>query len=342
MAWISPAAVLAHPPERQADTLGENRKGVDQPSTSDDSQDGSLAWSWLYECEQDSNCSVLGEPALIGVKPNDSATDYSAYLIRYLAGDDGDLAALAERERVLACLDHGRCVDGQFRFAFIGPPPSPDRQTGGLKYFVSANAPQQASTTQPSDDNAPFLPWPPPRPTSMIKIGWDMTGIADFRTIALQLEEQLRASGYEKLRYFSVPSGFGVITQVERMPVDGRAVPAKQRFKVGKLGARNILDYLEMLLSGEAGRYYLGAIIVSNEEFEPSQFGLADKEVRDLLARGSFSLSKQRSAMPVGPGTRVTLLNYEFDTAPARERTLLIRMEGERAQLHADRLNLSP
>lgn len=176
-------------------------------------------------------------------------------------------------------------------------------------------------------DNAPFLPWPPPAPTRMGDISRAFTLKGGLAEVDHQLKDRLALHGYDRLRYFAVPGGFGITTDIERLAANGR--PAPKRWLVGKEGGwKNLFAYLSSLISGEDGRFRLFAILVTDEDVRPASFDATETDVTRWKLSGLSYLGAVRGRQAVNPDTRVWLLVYEFTAGRSKGSRIVADRDG--------------
>lgn len=165
--------------------------------------------------------------------------------------------------------------------------------------------------------DAPFLPWPPPSPSGISDVTRFFRPSARLGDLDDQIRVRLATKGYEKLRHFSIPGGFGVTTDVERINSDGS--PAAQRWQVGKLPVSGgLLRYVTALFAGEEGRFRLFTFLVTNQEPVPADYKASQMDIDRWKTSGRLFLSRQMSAAKVRPGTKVWLLVYEFEQSRSK------------------------
>jgi hypothetical protein len=142
-----------------------------------------------------------------------------------------------------------------------------------------------------------------------------------------QLRERLEARGYNRLRYFAVPGGFGITTDVERLGPNG--MPAANRWLVGKSGGwNNLFAYVSSLIAGEDAPFRLFAILVTDEDVRPALFAASQSDLDRWKLSGLNYLSSVRGGLPVSRGTRIWLLVYEFKEGRSKGSGLVADRDG--------------
>jgi hypothetical protein len=177
-------------------------------------------------------------------------------------------------------------------------------------------------------DNSPFLPWPPPKPTRMGDISGPFVIAGRLAEIDRQIRARLVRHGYQELRYFAVPGGFGITTNLERL--DSRGRPSADRWLIGKTGGwSSLFSYFASLMKGETAQFRLLAIIVTNEELQPAPFPVTQTDTERWQLSGMPYLSSSRGRLPVAQGTKVWLLVYEFAPGRSKGTALVADEEGQ-------------
>lgn len=188
----------------------------------------------------------------------------------------------------------------------------------------------------PNGNDNPFLPWPPRMPTQYedVSINFDVQGT--LGTIVNQIRAKISTRGYDNLRYFSVPGGFAVATDVERVGRHG-AIAAADRWTNGKRGGLgSLFDYWRRLLAGEDDRFRVFVMIVTDADLQNDPNVANAEDLRGWKARGRPALSRERAAALALPGTRVWLYVYEFDASKSKG-TELVQNERDPLSIRADK-----
>ena len=163
-----------------------------------------------------------------------------------------------------------------------------------------------------SADSVPFLPWPPPEPSSMVDLTERVPVVGRYAEVARRLDGRLTQKGYDRLLYYEVPGGFAITTELERF-VDSGQPAERGRFVEGKLGGwTGFRDYLISLLAGEQGRFRVFVFVVTDQAFTPGRFPATQTDVERWETSGGFSLPRDLAAERASRGTRIKLLIYEF------------------------------
>lgn len=179
-----------------------------------------------------------------------------------------------------------------------------------------------APGTRAPDVDTPFIPWPPPRPSSLADVSARFTKAPTYGGFDRQIGLLLANKGYRQRFYFKVPGGFGMTTEVERIRPDGQ--PDKMRWSSTKVPARGSwVEYIKALFMGDTGRFRMFVFIVSDVEPMPSNVNVQAYQVKDWTHTGRALLSRAASSASTSKDTRVWLLVYEFINSNSKDQALI-------------------
>ena len=137
----------------------------------------------------------------------------------------------------------------------------------------------------------PSLPWPVPTPSRSDVIPKQLFG-DDANTLGdvySKLNNALRQVGFTEDGVFAVPSGFAIVTPVERIhPEDVSPFIEPERWTSAKLPLRSfrLSDYVQSLFLDNPGQFRLFIFIVTGKNPELSEKVLSEKEARALAISG--------------------------------------------------------
>lgn len=170
-----------------------------------------------------------------------------------------------------------------------------------------------------------LLPWPPPRPSAMADVTANFRKGATLGTYDDQLRALLTRRGYSNLRYFSVPNGFGITTNVERLDDLGR--PHRSRWSRKPPPPGGLIDYVRQLIQGDTGRFRVLVFIVSDQEPRPASYRAKQLDLDRWQESGQLALSGQ-TARKGSSSLRVWMLAYEFVSSKSKSGDLVADNEG--------------
>jgi hypothetical protein len=182
------------------------------------------------------------------------------------------------------------------------------------------------STTE-RDPAMPDFPWPPPKASAFDVIPADLIHIDEhdstLAAVAGQLGKALDAAAYTQRSFFTVPGGFAMVTQLERINPDGTPDTKRRWQPVASTASFSLEDYLKRLLYADPGRYRLVVFIVTDAPFSASGDAMTARQASSLVARGTFTLAETTAKQPYSTQHRATALIYEFRKGKAAPELVL-------------------
>ena len=161
----------------------------------------------------------------------------------------------------------------------------------------------------------PSFPWPPPRASTK----WVLPErfFKDANTLAAydeRLLESLEDCGYEEISYFSLPSGFVLVTRIERYKEsEGTPYEGIDRWNESLIPSTfSFSDYFSALFWGRKGYYRVIAFIVTDKPFTTSPESPQETEAKEWLDTGGNMLPESIGNQS-SRGFRCTALVYEFE-----------------------------
>lgn len=162
----------------------------------------------------------------------------------------------------------------------------------------------------------PYFPWPPPSCNARYEL--PETSLAGLKTLG-DVERKIRlaldATGYAQRSYFSVPSGFALVTQLEQYNGEDGSVrndrtrwldyPKKDNFD-------GVMSYLKSVVMPQKGHFRIFVFVTTNQPFGGSAQHISREQATAWLGQGFNKLPSSRAAAPLLAGYGVTALVYEF------------------------------
>ena len=189
------------------------------------------------------------------------------------------------------------------------------------------------------------FPWPPPNPSTESTLPEAMfAGVETLGDMNTRLISALDALGYQDRRrkYFPVPHGFALVTEIEQIDDTGRPLSGASRWTddIFVVDPPSIFGWLKALVTRATGRFRVFALIVTSEDVN-TEGAFDDREIAlDWLNSGTGALNRDRAACAFTASHRVTALVYEFEHSERQEPFLVsntlinhIAGSGLRAQL---------
>lgn len=158
------------------------------------------------------------------------------------------------------------------------------------------------------------------------------------------LSPALKKLGYTQLSYYYVPGGYVILTPVEQINQNGKALQGKERWQDYPAGGRfeGIMDYLSSLVLPRPGYFRLFAFVVTNQFIEKNDGKVDGKIARSWLENGGDWLPREIAEIKID-GHHITSLLYEFEvpesTQKMSERCTNQLFKAEQHLKHAGILN---
>jgi len=183
-----------------------------------------------------------------------------------------------------------------------------------------------AGGTAENAEKLPPLPWPMPLPSAWGPLDKTMLGpeTTALKDVQAKLAKALMATGFSEPNIFSAPSGFAMVSQVERIHDDGTPYSPPDRWSSGKLALRSfgLKDYLSSLFFDTPGEFRLFVFIITTE-LNPvkSDATLPQEAARQLAAAGGRILPDAIGNLTL-KGRNCFVLVYQFQRAQGQFTTL--------------------
>jgi hypothetical protein len=184
----------------------------------------------------------------------------------------------------------------------------------------SAAAPPPPAPIPPPPAAPPLMPdfpWPPPAASAWDLIPNDLLlpagqSTTSFDAVDGRLTRALDDAGYHQRSYFTVPNGFALVTQLERIEPSGASIAEQRWLTADVSGVFSLEGYFKRLLYADPGRYRLVVLIVSDVPFAANGGYLTQSDAAKLLGRGVNTLPEPVAEHQYSSRHRCTALIYEF------------------------------
>ena len=138
----------------------------------------------------------------------------------------------------------------------------------------------------------PRFPWPPPEPSSRLRLPREpFLDASDLDAAAFLLIEPLRKAGYWEYSFHRVPNGFALVTRLERINEDGSQAPEGLRYRLpSDEEPFSLSSYFERLFFAPQGYYRLIVFVVTDRPFTATGDPIEEREALRLLREGINTL----------------------------------------------------
>ena len=251
----------------------------------------------------------------------------------------GTVLDIPDATSVQLCSGEGKLlvVDGPTRFTLptLSKPAAAEPIGGGAiiepvakrppATEPKAAAPRRAIATKMAPTGAvpgsgasiPTYPvWPPETPSSRASLDRFIakrTGMSLYDA-GQKLIGSFEDADYLEHSFYSAPGGFVLVTRIEKIGEDGRALEGAERYRLpNQRSDPSMTDYIrDLFLEAPPGFYRYIAIVVSNEPYRTSGASLANSEAIKRLRQGSNDLDRSYRGLPFSAEYKVDALIYEF------------------------------
>ncbi|WYD81906.1 MAG: hypothetical protein V8K32_05865 [Candidatus Electrothrix gigas] len=197
-----------------------------------------------------------------------------------------------------------------------------------------------------TSDSNPSFPWPPPHPSAYSKIPPTLlpspTNKDSLKSVAKKLEIAFDQAGYSQKKYYQVPDGFALVSQLEQFNSDGTSKTPPDRWSIDFLPPKifSLTSYLKALFTANPGRYRIIAFIVTSQPFEESKKTVTREEVMAWLDNGMVILPENIGKQPYTDKHYCTALIYEFEQPGRDKKPFLKPLSNLTGRDHLQKSNL--
>lgn len=155
---------------------------------------------------------------------------------------------------------------------------------------------------------------PPPKPSTRHTFNPELfIKCKNIREVDTLLTAALDQNGYSFRSYFSVPNGFALVTQLEKIHEDGTSYGLPERWNISVFPKKfTIQSYLKALFFGAKGYFRVIVFVVTDKSFNSSDNEISRKEALAWLHEGNSTLPAFISDKKFTKNHRVVSLVYEF------------------------------
>ncbi len=160
------------------------------------------------------------------------------------------------------------------------------------------------------------FPWPPPPPSSALEIPVDrFHGAKDLGGVNAKLKAALIKAGYvDGGRYYSIPRGFAIATQIEHINRDGSPMAGEERWQPNPLPPDlTLANLLKVLFDAKPGFYRIIVFAITDVPISPEGTPPNQEVAGEWLHHGMLSLPSTIAEISYTRATACTALIYEFE-----------------------------
>jgi hypothetical protein len=201
-----------------------------------------------------------------------------------------------------------------------------------------------ANTT--NTDSIPNFPWPPPNASAFTKIPSSIFSNRNAKIslmdVADKLEAALDHTGYSQKKYYQIPDGFALVSQLEQFNPDGTSKELPDRwaaeFRPPKIFS--LKSYIKAIFTANPGQYRIVAFIVTSTPFEESEETVTREEAVKWLDTGMIVLPQSIGEQPYTDEYYCTALIYEFELPGKGKKAVFKKSSELTGRIHLKKSNL--
>lgn len=131
----------------------------------------------------------------------------------------------------------------------------------------------------------------------------------------LHIVNALRHIGHTELSYFWIPSGYVLVTRLEKINSDGspKSEPERWETKLDSTTELSVERILRTLFTANKGYYRIIVFIISSNALTESTDKILEEEAIMWLRQGADRLPRELAKMRLSDGHECTALIYEFE-----------------------------
>lgn len=174
----------------------------------------------------------------------------------------------------------------------------------------------EAPSNSPPD--LPMLPWPPPKPSSLISLPDEAKGDSNHLVdVYERISFALHQSGYGEQRVYGVPAsgdeGFAIVTRLERFDKNGVPLDDDTRFLPPDLEdtSFNLTEFIKRLFVAPQGYFRFAIFIITDLTYIPNAPEIDSEGAQTLLEEGVPRLPDSFEQVS-SSGYHVDVLIYEY------------------------------
>jgi len=160
-----------------------------------------------------------------------------------------------------------------------------------------------------------IFPIPYPKPSAVYAIPWSeitVNGEKTFASVDAKITQALTSSGYHERSYYYIPHGFALVTQIEKINIDGtcKSEPARWELKVD--APKSFLEYLNSFINAPTGYFRIVVFLVTDINLTAGTQTVDRNVATGWVENGYAKLPNQYHDLAFTKNHSVTTVIYEF------------------------------
>lgn len=236
----------------------------------------------------------------------------------------------------------------------VARPPNPNRpnQVDEPNTENSPDTTKECITNITSNEclaDLPNFPWPLPEPSSYDIFREDelrQLKRDSFGELTDSLEQILKQSGYSKFKYYNIPTGVAMATQLERINNEGKPFPIPERWDIENLGMSldnfDLVRLLRILVGAEPGYYRVLVFVLTdiNQVIVFDDAPNSEQEIVNMATDGAIMLPENIREIEFNERFKLTVLVYEMERKRASQEATM-HQSGIKAKDHLEYTNIN-
>jgi hypothetical protein len=194
-----------------------------------------------------------------------------------------------------------------------------------------------------SEPSIPLFPIPAPKPSAFYQLPTTrFDNLATLGDVDKLLSKAFNKCGYVQRSYFSVPKGFAVVTQLEKITSDG-SPDINNRWVSGGSAIKGDFDlsiFIKRLFRAEIGYYRCIVFIVTPINYQINNDPPSESEAKGWLFNGALSLPESIKKIKLNDQYNYDALIYEFEKSQNADEATFINPSSKTGLVHLERAKL--
>jgi hypothetical protein len=206
-------------------------------------------------------------------------------------------------------------------------------------FTITANPSYQAEMDKLTLNVFP-IPFPDPSTFYNIPASF-FSGDKTFGDVDYELEAALNGCRYDVKKYYYVPDGFAIVTQMERINNDGTSTMPPDRWKYSISDDINDpVSYIKSLFSAPSGDFRVFVFIVTDIDLTSNNQKITEEEAMDWLGNGFTALPQNIKQIPFDDRYHFTMLVYHYNKTGSGENAVQVFSDPLTGRMHYEKAGL--
>jgi hypothetical protein len=196
---------------------------------------------------------------------------------------------------------------------------------------------------EPRKTSIPLFPIPAPKPSAFYQLpATRFANLATLGDVDKLLSKAFNKCGYVQRSYFSVPKGFAVVTQLEKIMTDG-SPDINNRWVTDGFASDSDFDlsiFIKRLFVAEIGYYRCIVFIVTPINYQINNNPPSKSEAQGWLFNGALSLPESIKKINLNDQYNYNALIYEFEKSQNANEATFINSSSNTVLVHLQKARI--